>query len=51
MSSELEKGIIKAIPTGEHIEFTEEEKKRIEKQTEEMFKFFGVELKEEHPSK
>lgn len=51
MSEELKKGIIKAIPTGERIEFTEEEKKRIEKQTEEMFKFFGVKLEEKHPNK
>lgn len=45
MSEELRRGIIKAIPLGERREFTEEDKEKIQKQTEEMFRFFGVDMR------
>ena len=45
MSEELRRGIPKAIPTGEKIEFTEEEKKRNRMEFEKFLKEKGV-LKE-----
>ena len=57
MSEELKKGIIKAIPTGEHQEFTEEEMEKHDRDFEKILKEAGV-LKEnefirdlKHPKK
>ena len=44
-SEELKRGIPKAIPTGEQIVFTKEEKEQHEKDFEKILKEFGV-LKE-----
>ena len=45
MSEELKKGIPKAIPTGRKVEFSEEEKAKIDMDFEKILKQFGV-LKE-----
>ena len=45
MSEELRRGIPKAIPTGEKVIFTEEEKRKHEEDFEKILKQFGV-LKE-----
>ncbi len=42
MSVELRKGIPKAVPTGEQVIFTEEEKEEYDRQFEEILREFGV---------
>lgn len=48
MSDELKKGIPKAIPTGEVIEYTEEEKKKNDKAFEKILKKAGVIKEDDH---
>ena len=45
MSEELKKGIPKAIPTGEKIKYTDEEKEQHDRDFEKILKQYGV-LKE-----